>query len=73
MYIQARTQDFSQGGVRFNKILLYAREARIKYFLARAVFFYPSLGHIYPPLREGLETFFHATSILNIQYLISSV
>ena len=29
-YGQARTQDFSQGGVRFNKILLYAREARIK-------------------------------------------
>ena len=30
MYTQARIQDFSQGGVRFNKILLYAREARIK-------------------------------------------
>ena len=26
IYIQARIQDFSQGGVRFNKILLYARK-----------------------------------------------
>ena len=30
IHVQARIQDFSQGGVRFNKILLYAREARIK-------------------------------------------
>ena len=48
-YKQARIQDFSQGGVRFNKILLYAR----KYFLARAkrarFFFTPPWDIFTPP------------------------
>ena len=52
IHVQARTQDFSQGGGKIQQnITLCARSAR--------GFFTPPPGTFLPPLRESLESFFH--------------
>ena len=68
IYTGAYTGFFPGGGKIQQNITLCARSAH-KVELARAKrarFFLPPPGTFLPPLRESLESFFLATSILNI-------